>query len=224
MGRELELQQLRWRVAGSKLLRHLVSLKAVGKLSAQDLCIACHYCHEAGVLGGPVVFEQIPCTISEHSTRVTVDVPFAAAWENIWTDAQHNPNILSETQSMTHPKIYHDNPIVRDATAKRQARPIPLAIFMDGVRFTSQLAGRSDSVLGMWIIHLVSKMRYWVGCPRTNDVCRCVCRWWDSIFPAMSWFAWQLSQLACGRRFNLRQDQTPFDPEDPLVALRESRG
>ena len=249
---ERDLQHIYWREAGHKLLRHLVSLKALGKLSAHDLCVACHYCHEGGVLGadfsrfagkpglqsgrysqildgvlpcaGPVVFESIPCMNNKTSERARVYIPFAAVWEHVWTDVQQTPSMIEDAQTMSLPQIYHDHPVVQDAARKKQPRPLPLAVFLDGVRFTSIVAGRSDSVLGLWVVNLVTKQRYWFGGLRTNDICRCGCRGWDSIFPVLSCFAWQLAQLAEGRRFNVRQDQSEFDPHDPLVALRAERG
>lgn len=145
--RERELQAIRWRDAGSQLLRHLVSLKAIGKLSAADLCIACHYCHEGGVLGadfsqyagrpglqtgrynqildnvlpksGPVVFERVPCMTTKTSVRSYLDVPLSAVWESAWTDVQQNPSIITTADSMTLPPIYHDHPVVKDAKQKK---------------------------------------------------------------------------------------------------------
>eukprot|EP00959_Pyramimonas_sp_CCMP1952_P086105 1801050-Pyramimonas_sp.AAC.1 len=48
---EAEIQRQRWRDAGSHLLKHLLSLKVCGKITAQDFCVCAHYCKDAGVLG-----------------------------------------------------------------------------------------------------------------------------------------------------------------------------
>ena len=42
---------------------------------------------------------------------------------------------------------YKDHELVKAACAKGEQRPLPLGIYLDGVRVTAPLAGRYDSVI-----------------------------------------------------------------------------
>ena len=55
------------RTAGYELYQHLVSLYALGKLSAKDLCVASHYAASAAVPGGD--FESLAMDPSSQSGK-----------------------------------------------------------------------------------------------------------------------------------------------------------
>ena len=44
---------------------------------------------------------------------------------------------------------YTRNPVVAAARARGDPLPLPLAVYLDGVAFASQLAGRSETVIGV---------------------------------------------------------------------------
>ena len=247
-----EERREQWRAAGSNLLKHLISLNAMGKLSAQDTCIACFYAHEGGMLGadfskymgkpglgsgryqkildrhlpgpGPVFFESVPTVTHTGSARSSTPIPFAALWENVCTDVEDNPGILTKVQGTKWPPIYDSHSVVRDARKKRQPRPLPLAVFLDGVRVTSQVAGRPESILGLWLINLVNQKRYYFGSLRSGNTCRCGCRGWCSTRPCLNAFAWALNQLADGKRYDTLPNGEKMDDTDDLSAIRIRKG
>lgn len=125
---------------------------------------------------------------------------------------------------MQWPPAFMSHPLVRAAMAAGRPWPLPLAIYLDGVRFTSPLAGRSDSILGIWAYHAVTFKRYYIMSLRSQDCCQCGCRNWCSVFPIMAALAWSLKALAEGRRPEQRHDGTAWDPSDPIRRLAGELG
>ena len=78
-----------------------------------------------------------------------------------------DPSILValEGEADTEPDVmrtpaYKTHPLVIEAVADDRRLPIPLAVYLDGVAFTSHLGGRSDTTLGIWAIILVTHKRH----------------------------------------------------------------
>eukprot|EP00959_Pyramimonas_sp_CCMP1952_P378880 7936548-Pyramimonas_sp.AAC.1 len=69
----------------------------------------------------------------------------------------------------------NEHPVVRDSRAVGGPDPVPLAVYLDGVRFVSQAAGRSESV-GLWVLSLVSQKRHFVCAVKSGDLCSCGCK------------------------------------------------
>ena len=75
------------------------------------------------------------------------------------------------------PPAYTEHVVTqRDATVK----PIPLALYFDGVQFATR-----NSILGFWIVNLVSQRRHLVASLRKGSLCRCGCQGWCSL-----WLIW----------------------------------
>ena len=125
---------------------------------------------------------------------------------------------------MQWPMAYMDHDLVKQAQRSGGAWPLPLAIYMDGVRFTAPLAGRSDSILGFWAYNGVTQKRHYLMSLRSKDMCGCGCKGWCSIYPVMVSFAWSLRALAAGRRPPRRHDDSPWSIIDPLRQLEIQRG
>ena len=65
-----------------------------------------------------------------------------------------------EVPSEIQPPCYTEHPKVQEARALGKRLPVPLAVYLDGVAFTSVMAGRSDTVLGIWVICLATFKRH----------------------------------------------------------------
>eukprot|EP00959_Pyramimonas_sp_CCMP1952_P332137 6954662-Pyramimonas_sp.AAC.1 len=72
--------------------------------------------------------------------------------------------------------VYADNPTVRQAYADGLQRPLPPAFYLDGVQYQAQAAGRADTVLGLWVINMLSGRRHLVSALKGLDQCGCGCR------------------------------------------------
>eukprot|EP00969_Alexandrium_andersonii_P336303 14865322-Alexandrium_andersonii.AAC.1 len=65
------------------------------------------------------------------------------------------------------PRAYHENPVVTEATAAGEA-VVPLQLYMDGVPYSGV-----DSVVGLWLVNMISGSRRVIGLVRKRIVCRC---------------------------------------------------
>eukprot|EP00959_Pyramimonas_sp_CCMP1952_P094075 1967931-Pyramimonas_sp.AAC.1 len=63
----------------------------------------------------------------------------------------------------------NEQPAVIQARGDGVLDPIPLTIYVNGVRFISQAAGRSESVLGAWGINLISGKRHFLTEQKSAD-------------------------------------------------------
>lgn len=88
----------------------------------------------------------------------------------------------------------------------------PLAIYMDALPYSLV-----DSVLGVWLVNLVTGGRHVLLLLRKRMVCACGCRGWCTYFLVLSWIHWFIECLAKGRNPERRHDGTPFsDMHDEL--------
>eukprot|EP00959_Pyramimonas_sp_CCMP1952_P136128 2848193-Pyramimonas_sp.AAC.1 len=78
---------------------------------------------------------------------------------------------------------YREHPIVVTGVSNGRAQPLPLGIYLDGIRYLLQAAGRQDTVAGVWLINLISGKRHLLCSLRHSDTCLCGCRGWDSLYP-----------------------------------------
>ena len=97
---------------------------------------------------------------------------------------------------------YRSQPLVVQARNNEMPLPIPLAVYLDGVSPTSVLAGRSDSLLGVWVVNLVTWKRHLLSVTRGLDMCRCGCKWWCTLYPIFCALAFQSHQCYCGPRIH----------------------
>ena len=240
------------RAAGAKLLEHLLLMFAEKKLTAKDFPIACHWCAEAEVKGAefskyvvppgqstgnyqrvvdkvvvpfPYVYPvKTPVMLRNTSRRVTVDIPMNPLHEAIAREIRHDPTIMDRTAHMEWPRTYLEHPLVVEARSSGRPWPLPLAIYIDGVRYTSTLAGRADTIIGVWAYTGVTQKRHYLCSLRTQDLCKCGCRGWCSIAPMMAFLAWSLRALATGQRPALRDGGTRWNHSGPLQELARNIG
>ena len=239
------------RQAGSDLYKHLVSLYAVCKLSAKDLCIACHYAAEAEVPGGDfssialrpdqgstgnyqrhldpllpnpgaMYFVECPVTLRGSDSRDVQSIACLPPHEALAKELRADPSWLEQARAAQWPESYETNPLVVSAIHEGLPKPVPVAIYLDGVRYSAPLAGRTDSLLGIWVINAWTQKRHLFCTIRTNDFCRCGCRGWCTVFPMLLCCSWGLAALRDGSRPARKHDGSAFDLSDSYVdAVRE---
>ena len=230
------------REAGAELMRLLLTWYASCKITAQQFCVACHYCEKAAVKGaafdmygfgigkqsgayqkhldtilpqpGPLYEIATPVNSNYSPIRTTSRIPMRYAWQCIDDELDRNSAIietlegdpdLRETCVLDVP-AYKEHPLVQEAVSNGERLPVPVGVYLDGIRYISQAAGRSDSVLGIWLINLMSGKRHLMTSLRKSDQCSCGCRGYDSLFPLLSALAWMLKAMARG--------ETPLERHD----------
>lgn len=233
------------RDAGNDLFRHLMAMYALVKITAQDLCVGCFFAHRAGVLGAdyaryalppglqdgryqrhldrampqssPLYTVQTPCCIRRSGDREVRDLPCIVPHEALAREVAADPGIQSRVQQHAWPAVYNSHALVRAAEAEGRQKPIPVSLYVDGVRYTAPLAGRSDSIVGFWLINMLTEKRHLFAVIRSHDMCRCGCRGWCTVYPVHHMLAWSLRAMASGQRPQARHDGGPWTEEDANV-------
>ena len=73
----------------------------------------------------------------------------------------------------------------------------------------------TDSVVGIWVINMVTRRRHLIGVVRKRSTCKSGCRGWDTWFPILVFLRWSLDALADGHYPERRHDGQPFNgPRD----------
>ena len=168
--------------------------------------------------GGPYYPVDVPTQLG-NGTRGVRSIPTSYVPAQLVAEFEGNPAIGAALHgtSETVPDVmqtegYNHNPLVVAARERGGPLPLPLAVYLDGVAFTSQLAGRSDTVIGVWIINLVTWKRHLYSVQRSLDRRRCGRRRWCSFFPVFLALQWQLLSLQLGKASPLRHDLSVWDP------------
>ena len=240
------------RQAGADMLKHMLTMYAQSRMSAKDLCVLAHlqalaatpganwslYAVPPGqgsgnyqrhldtVMPGPEALYMVPtvCVTRSTTARATRNVATIAVHETIAAEINEEPAIKQRAAAMVWPPCYHEHPLVIAAASAGRPPPIPLALYCDGVRYTAPLAGRTGSIVGFWAVNLVTQKRHLLAAVRSADACRCGCHGWCSTAPILHALAWGFRALAEGVRPDTRHDDLPWEPEDPLVLLRNEHG
>ena len=111
------------------------------------------------------------------------------------------------------------HPLVKKAHEEGRPWPLNLGLFLDGTSFTSHIAGRAQSVDGVWIINLITGTRYYYGGLRTGEMCRCGCRGWCSVWVVLRSLKHALKIIASGVRPLKTWRGEELAPSDPLRIL-----
>ena len=160
--------------SGAALLRCLISLYALCKLSAQDFCVICFHCVGACVEGadfekysypagkqtgryrshldtvlppaGPLYFVPVPVW-QKGGAKETRDMPVMHFPSRIQQEVEQDRSILDildrtvDLPDIMRTEAYKRHPITEAARVAGERLPLPLAFYLDGVAFTSNLGG-----------------------------------------------------------------------------------
>ena len=111
------------------------------------------------------------------------------------------------------PPAYSQHPVVQRSLPHTA---IPLALFVDGVQFATR-----DTILGIFVVNVATKVRHLVCTLRNSRMCRCGCGGWCSLWPVFNWITWSLKAAGEGMHPSVRHDGVPFsEHSDPARAAR----
>ena len=240
------------REAGHGLFKHLLSMYALRKLTAKDFSIAAFWASRAKVPGadwaayglppdsqtgkyqrrldellpgaGTLVPVKTPCIDRKEPIRSTMHLLVRPLHESLWEEVRDDRDILEKVDRKVWPPCYENHRVVRECRARGDPSPVPLSLYLDGVRFTSPLAGRSDTALGIWGINLVSSKRHLIATLRSLDFCRCGCKGWCTLWPVYFFIAACLRCLVLGKRFERDWFGQDLEIGNDLYHLLHERG
>eukprot|EP00969_Alexandrium_andersonii_P208806 9222059-Alexandrium_andersonii.AAC.1 len=211
--------------AATLFLDELVGLYLESRISAQHLCTLCWWARKAGMVGSlveeyavrpgqsggnyqrhldrvmgfdAVQNQMYPVACPVHPRgqafgRKVEDIPFRPPHELLHDELVEDGSVLLKLQEQIDsgalPPANDAHPVVREADVP----VVPLAVYMDGVAYS-----QTDSVVGVWLVNLVSNARHMVGLVRKSITCACGCRGWCTFFPILEFLRWSLWALAMG--------------------------
>ena len=163
------------------------------------------------VLPGPGPLHEVPCPMNQNKSPHSSirQVPMQLVHDCLRDELRDSPDMLDvlNTPAAVRPaasvldtQVYMNHPAVRAATEEGKQPPVPIAIYVDGVRYQTQAAGRSDSVYGYWIVNLLTGARHMVASIRKSDECSCGCGGWCTHYPVLQSLRWQLEWSQKGVR------------------------
>ena len=103
------------------------------------------------------------------------------------------------------PPCYDKHPVVRSSVLP----VLPYALYTDGLPYSMV-----DSVVGIWLVSLLTGARQMIAVVRKKMLCQCGCRGRDTFYAIMSWLRWSLQVCASGRHPTTRHDRARFFPKE----------
>ena len=196
-----------------------------------DRCSGRYQAHLDTVLpqGGPYYYCPVPCKSKRKAARGSRIVPMNCAWVRLLaelkaTDVEQMLDDSTEREeNASDTPTYIDHPLVQTARRQGLPKPIPLALYVDAVRYTAPLAGRSDSILGFWMVNLLTNKRHVLAVLRTSDFCACGCRAWCTLYPVLAAISWMFAAFATGVSPSHRHDGAPWAVGDALGVVTPLR-
>jgi hypothetical protein len=113
--------------------------------------------------------------------------------------------------------LAYDNHIV----VRNSATPVsPFSLFMDGVPYSN-----TDSVIGVWLVNLITRRRHLIGSLRSHLLCVCGCKGWCTFFSVFQFLSVQFALMAAGKHMSARHDEKPWNlPMDRMRAALAASG
>ena len=222
-----------------------IDLYMTSTISAMTFCIGCFYLgvmgqmlfkvygrrpgHQTGsyqrFLDGKFSFKQdskknyiVECAghAKRDISRGVLKIPMRCVHEVLDDEVAGDPTIVVSLREMIEnhelPPSYYDHPVVLE---NPDFDVLPLQIFIDGLPYSLV-----DSVCGIWLINMVSKVHHCIGLVRKRICCKCGCAGWDTFFPIFCAVRWMMIACRLGVNPLLRHDDTRFNASDVWRASR----
>ena len=230
--------------AADEFVDVLTGLYTASVLPGKVLTTLCYWAVKAGMKGAPEHVALKPSSHSGHCTRkINKQLGFDAFREMgytmtcpgmrkhdaarttflmelvpphdvIWKEAASDESLVEKLRAAKQdlPPSYHEHPVV---SAHPGEDVLPLAIYSDGLPYS-----QTDSVVGVWIINMISSRRHLVALVRKRLTCKCGCRGqctWDAVNETL---AWSLRSLASNTFPGARADGKIWHNRDENRQLR----
>ena len=201
----------------------LLELYMLSQISAQHFCTLCFWAHKAGMNGNVASYGLKPgCNSGAYQRHLDRVLGIHATKQKVYTvktvgqprnDVARGPievamlpihEVVDEELTATRsaavqfqeavderrfPPAYWSNPVVKASPTP----VVPLALFLDGVPYSL-----TDSVVGVWVVNLLTSKRHLLGVVRKAITCKCGCRGWDTWYSILRFLRWSLRACAQG--------------------------
>lgn len=152
---------------------------------------------------------QVPGHQRHDLSRTSHRLPALVGHEMLDDEIRNDPTVRIKLREAVEggilPPAYHDSLTVQAA----EGHPVvPCGIYVDAVPYS-----RTDSILGFWLINLISGSRHLMVTLRRRMTCRCGCRGWCSYDSIWRYIHWTVQCLASGEFPRKRHDGEDFEEE-----------
>ena len=143
--------------------------------------------------------------VSRASVR-TWGVPVhEALQDDMMSDPRISVRLREAVEARSLPEVYFAHPVVQ----RSSEAVLPYALYMDAVPYS-----RVDSVLGFWVVNLLTQSRHLVAMMRKRWMCKCGCRGWCSLYNIYRFLVWGMQSAANGVFPSTRHDGTAWMSRD----------
>eukprot|EP00959_Pyramimonas_sp_CCMP1952_P455631 9471855-Pyramimonas_sp.AAC.1 len=116
----------------------------------------------------PTTRVLVPSYVRGRAHHHTRDVPFTLTYASVVKEVRLNQRVLDllasgDPDNLNSPlnlPCYSENILTQSCEQETGRLPLPLAVYVDGVRFTALQAGRSDSILVATCVNLLTEKRH----------------------------------------------------------------
>ena len=207
--------------AAREMMEILFDLYYTSSIYAEIFCIICFWAGLAGVKCAAATYGKRPGTghyqrhlddvlgfaedtansykidVAGHRkadmSRTDFKLMVRMPYENLDDELNSDPAITVKLQeaidSRDLPPSYFDHPVVLGTPDP----VLPCALYMDGLPYSL-----TDSVVGVWLVNLITNSRSMVALVRKRLVCKCGCQGWCTYYPLLLFLHWVFAQMATG--------------------------
>ena len=218
---------------GHLLVRKILHMHLLNKITAEDCCTTLFFAAEAGVVearqyakapgsssgkyaerlrkllghlnNDDLYYFEYPGHHKHALSRMTHTGVCLPPHEQLWSDLATSVGYRTRLGEMVRRKELPDVYFKHQVVQQNSDMVLPVAMYIDAVPYS-----QTDSVIGWWMIDLVSERRYLWAVLRKQHSCRCGCRGWDSCYIFLKVLCWSLRCLADGCYPSARHDGQPF--------------
>ena len=145
---------------------------------------------------------EVPCSTKNTAGRGTTTLPVLVPQEELddelrATGGRWADDLQRAIDNGSLPECYDTHPIVTSSAA-----PVaPTALFIDATPYSNV-----DSLIGFWVVNLLSGHRHLVVALRKALLCKCGCRGWCTFWAIFHYLHWCYKQAAAGVTAQGRHD------------------
>lgn len=212
---------------GKLFEEHLLTQFALGRIDAKNLCITCYLAVQAGARGDGIEMmalepgkqsgkynqhlkKYLPVDMSDlfiveapakiKGLRTTKKILAAAPHEVLEAESRNMLAAGKSVEDMISESDWADSYLKhphKDRPNDTRAA-VPLALYMDGVKYTRSIGPRQDSLIAVTLYSILSGARHVLFTIAKRDICHCGCRGWDTLFTLFEFLKWSLEAKGHG--------------------------
>jgi hypothetical protein len=240
-----DIEDLSEAESSAEFMNFLVHLKMTGVLAAKAVCILSFWAKRGGLISPGDALALSPHrtggAFSAHFDKVIgIDVAMRENWymldvpghskhdvsrcikkvavkpahESLADELAETVGIMQLLADRVRTEEWADNFLEHEHVKLHgPENVIPIGLYVDGVQYQ-----RRNNTIGFWCVNLITQRRHLMVVLQKRDLCRCGCKGYCSLFPALAFIEWTIAAMVDGRYPTVRHDR-PWVPADTGFAV-----